>query len=302
MKQMIWAAGAAIGLMSAGGACAQSPTMTGATFQSDWGEMTLDRWEGRAVAGRFAHQNGRFDGERQGMTVRGYWYQDESGVACPRPRNGQRYYGRMELTFAPDGQAFEGRWSYCDDAPSQRWNGSRNGAGGAGAPAVDMGASALGYIYSSSSGELTIREWADGRVSGVYGTAGRFDGVLTGDRLVGRWYQEGSNERCRDTQGGTRHHGRIDFQFAPDRTTFAGRWSYCDAPVTEEWTGTLTSGGGGQASIGGGHRQAGAPPAPGAPRAPGVAETAAERAARVAAEEAERRVHNRIREGVGRLF
>lgn len=37
-------------------------------------------------------------------------------------------------------------------------------------------------------------------------------------------------------------------------------------------------------------------------RQPGVVETAAERAARVAAEEAERRAHERIREGIGRLF
>lgn len=38
------------------------------------------------------------------------------------------------------------------------------------------------------------------------------------------------------------------------------------------------------------------------PRQPGIIESAAERAARVAAEEAERRAHDRIREGIGRIF
>ncbi|HRO32117.1 MAG TPA: PAN domain-containing protein [Brevundimonas sp.] len=55
-------------------------------------------------------------------------------------------------------------------------------------------------------------------------------------------------------------------------------------------------GAGGQAASGG---YAGAQ---GSSRGPNAAETAAQRAARVAAEEAERRTHDRIREGIGRIF
>lgn len=295
MKQMIWAAGAAIGLMAASGAHAQTPPMAGATFESDWGELTLDRWEGRAVAGRFAHQNGRFEGERQGMTLRGYWYQDDSGVACPQPRNGQTHYGRLQLVFTRDGQSFAGGWGYCDEPASERWGGRRLESGSTGADAAQAPDPAVGRVYTTDFNDMTITRWDAGGVEGVYEYGGgRVRGVAEGSTVTGYWYQDASPISCGTQRDGTAYYGRVVWRFNADRSAFTGSWGHCDDAPDRDWNGTFVRMQGQEGAARGSDAGVRAGPSP--------VETAAERAARVAAEEVERRAHDRIREGVGRLF
>lgn len=114
----------------------------------------------------------------------------------------------------------------------------------------------------------------------------------------------------------------LDFGDSTWSLAAEGRWLLCehidydgecrtyegDHGSLQDWGGTISSarylGPGASSQVLAGAADGGARPTAGGgrDRQPNVVESAAERAARVAAEEAERRAHDRIREGIGRLF
>lgn len=291
-------------LAFAAGSAAADPT--GAVYSSNWGDMTISRWDSDSAAGRFDHRSGRFEGMRRGNVVTGYWFQEESGQRCERPRNGSYYYGRAVYRFNADQSAFTGEWSYCDEPASQRWNGERKGGGKA--PGVDMGVSALGYVYDSGEWkELTVQRWENGEVSGVFAHGeGRFDGRLTGDRLVGHWYQTSSMQACGTSLSGTEYHGRMEFTFTRDRSAFTGRWGYCEEAPARSWDGKLIRRENVASAASGvaGHAPAAAIPTSTSPATAqgGPLSGVFGRAAQAAGDEAERRVHDQIRSGIGSIF
>lgn len=126
------------------------------------------------------------------------------------------------------------------------------------------------------------------------------------------------------------HIESLEFGDATWSLAAEGRWALCehvdfggecrtfegDHAGLQDWGGTISSarylGPGASSQVINGSTDSGAggvtggdsgwTGAGGSERRPGVVESAAERAARVAAEEAESRVHDRIREGIGRIF
>ncbi|MCR5876760.1 hypothetical protein LRS10_22940 [Phenylobacterium sp. J426] len=153
----------------------------------------------------------------------------------------------------------------------------------------------MGRVYTTDFNDLTITRWDAGGVEGVYEYGGgRVQGVAQGSTVTGYWYQDASPISCGKQKNGTAYYGRVVWRFNADRSAFTGNWSHCEDAPDREWNGTFArmqgqSGAAAQGTAAG-------------PRSPGAVESAAARAARAAAEEAERRAHERIRQGVGRLF
>lgn len=197
---------------------------------------------------------------------------------------------------------------------------------------VDYQPEVIGRIYDTDFGRLTLERWDLDGVGGRYaGTAsdgsdaGSIEGRITPDpsdggaNFAGHWYAQSAGQRCSTPRGGTYHWGSATLIFNRDRSNFQGYWDYCDAGGAPQgsWHGnlvgrdpTIEAAVNAQlASQTGGYAaarpvQQGAPaPAPvpvdaqGRPL-PGVID----RTARAAGDEVERRVQDRVREGIGRIF
>ena len=195
---------------------------------------------------------------------------------------------------------------------------------------VDYQPEVIGRIYDTDFGRLTLERWDLDGVGGRYtGTAsdgsdvGRIEGRITPDpsdggaNFAGHWYAQSAGQRCATQRGGTYYWGAATLIFNQDRSRFQGYWDYCDAGGAAEgsWHGSMvgrdpTIDAAVNAQLAGqtGAQAAARPGQPGVPPPvpvdaqgrplPGVVD----RAARAAGDEAERRVHDRIREGIGRLF
>lgn len=111
------------------------PEVIGNVYDSDFGAMTLERWDFAGAAGRYAGDGsppGRFDGVRaagntseHGVdTIRGYWYQETAAQRCPTARNGTNYWGQIQFNFDRGRNTYLGFWSHCDGTPLDRWNGA----------------------------------------------------------------------------------------------------------------------------------------------------------------------------------
>ena len=196
---------------------------------------------------------------------------------------------------------------------------------------VDYRPEMIGRIYDTDFGVMTIdrydRDGASGRYEGAAADgsdSGTFDGLVRPadhaadgyDTLEGYWYQSHASQRCASARNGTYYWGRVQLNFPIESNEFIGFFSHCDGTPLDRWNGTYegrdpviaaavdaqTAGQPGGAPISRqgadtGVRQPGGVDAEGRPL-PGVVE----RAADVAADEVERQVHDRIREGIGRIF
>jgi len=74
-------------------------------------------------------------------------------------------------------------------------------------------------VYDTNFGALTL-EVRGNKVSGSYPhDAGKIEGVLEGNKLIGKWSEAPSYQPPRDA-------GEIEFVFPPNFKSFAGRWRY----------------------------------------------------------------------------
>jgi hypothetical protein len=94
----------------------QQPTLSDAgkingVFNTDFNELTFVQ-NGNKITGTYKHQNGRIEGTLDGLTLTGWWYQD----------NGK---GKFVFKFNSDFSGFTGKWGYNDAATTSIWNGKR---------------------------------------------------------------------------------------------------------------------------------------------------------------------------------
>ena len=127
------------------------PELIGRVYDTDFGQMTVERYDRDGAAGRYAGRaadgsdSGVFDGAVRPAdhtgdgydTVEGYWYQAHASQRCGSPRNGTHYWGRVQLNFMRDTDEFIGFYSHCDGTPLDRWNGTYSHRDPAMAAAVD---------------------------------------------------------------------------------------------------------------------------------------------------------------------
>ena len=58
-----------------------------------------------------------------GNVLSGYWIENGSAQECDSQMDSSAYWGRIEFTFNEDFTEFTGLWSYCNEEPTQTWNG-----------------------------------------------------------------------------------------------------------------------------------------------------------------------------------
>lgn len=289
------------------------PQVIGGVYDSSFGRMTIERWDRDGAAARYdglsddGSDAGRVDGTLEvydgdgSATLRGHWYQGTADQRCSAQRNGTYYWGAVTLIFNRERNEFQGYWDYCDPggAPESAWHGQRTGRDPAIAAAVDAQVAAGG---GGSGG---------GRQGGQTARLVLFDDNNFGGRSI---------SLDRDTA--SLHTQALEFGDATFSLAAEGRWSVCehvdyggecrivegDQADLQDFGGTISSvrylgpGASSQVLAGGGRSGEGRSRGGDRGGQSGAVESAAERAARVAAEEAERRVHDRIREGIGRIF
>jgi hypothetical protein len=144
-------------------------------------------------------------------------------------------------------------------------------------------------------------------------TEGRIEGTLEGDVLTGYWFERPGRtavqRECDPALAGERIYGRFTLRFSADRKSFTGLHSTCDGAPEDayfaDWNGKLTNMVPAQASTAQAGRNGSAAAAPastqnrtGGGSARSGNPTAADRIAREAADEAERRVGEKVRDGV----
>lgn len=90
--------------------------------------------------------------------------------------------------------------------------------------------------WDSSYGALTIVQRADGRFIGNYSTYGRINGRMDGEgKMVGTFYHPENSGACSTTRQGSTNWGRFEFTFAPDYSSFKGKWNWCDGELNRTW-------------------------------------------------------------------
>lgn len=114
------------------------PEMIGRVYDTDFGQMVIERYDTEGAAGRYAGRAtdgadaGTFEGEVQQADdpvagsdrVEGFWYAATGAHPCDELRKGTRFWGRVQFNFARDNNDFIGFFGQCDGAPLDRWNGA----------------------------------------------------------------------------------------------------------------------------------------------------------------------------------
>jgi hypothetical protein len=104
--------------------------------------------------------------------------------------------------------------------------------------AVDVGQGGPSGTYSTPWGEMTFTTEPDGSVWSDYeGGNSHITGQMQGTKLVGRWNEPSSNQRCSDGK----YWGLLELSFTPDFGTFDGYWNYCDKTSERGVNGQRTS-------------------------------------------------------------
>ncbi len=92
----------------------------------DFGVMRLVHYEDGHVTGEYGDDEGRFFQARiKGMVLDGYWVEKKSKERCNSSKDGSHYWGRVRMQFSADAKSLKGSWGYCNNHPTNTWNGSR---------------------------------------------------------------------------------------------------------------------------------------------------------------------------------
>lgn len=90
--------------------------------------------------------------------------------------------------------------------------------------------------WDSTYGPLTIVQREDGRFIGNYSSYGRINGRMNGDgKMTGTFYHPVDNGTCSTTRQGSTNWGHFEFTFAPDYSSFKGKWNWCGGDLTQDW-------------------------------------------------------------------
>ncbi len=175
------------------------------------------------------------------------------GVAAPEP---------TQVTQSPADLARERRrigagpdFSRATSSPGLASQ-SRLGAGASGASSANASPPAVGAGFDdrlaaatadampqaaggwqTSEGAMKLKQIGDSLEAAYGGDNGSVHGQLHGRALYGVWAEASSSHRCPSAQYNSAYWGRVEWVFSPDGSSFEGRWSYCDGPMSSGWSG-----------------------------------------------------------------
>lgn len=197
-------------------------------------------------SGKYENDNGRVSGTRNNNILEGYWGEDSSGTRCSTERLNTYYWGKIRWVFS--GNAFSGKYSYCDNDWSGSWNGTlESGSAFVNVPqsppkppiAKPIAPPPINVITSAwNTSEGTLNLVIKGQnVSGTYvNDNGRITGTKIGNTITGFWGEDSSGTKCTTKKLNTYYWGKIKWVF--NGNSFSGQYSYCEGAMTGNWTGT----------------------------------------------------------------
>jgi len=87
--------------------------------------MELEQ-NGSTVTGTYTTDNGVvFEATISGGILTGFWVEDSSAVDCGSAKDGRNFWGRISFEFDEDFTSFKGKWRWCNQDPTENWNGTR---------------------------------------------------------------------------------------------------------------------------------------------------------------------------------
>ena len=101
----------------------QGPYPTSGPYTTTEGEMTF--LESGPLAARYHQDGGRLVGRFDGLVFTGVWVEKQSGQKCGTQQDGSAFWGKVQFTFKENFDVFKGVWGYCEDVPTQKWDGHR---------------------------------------------------------------------------------------------------------------------------------------------------------------------------------
>ena len=95
------------------------------TWKTDYGTMKLEQ-DGSAVTGTYTTDSGVIiDATISGRTLTGFWVEDASAANCGSAKDDRNFWGRISFEFDEDFTSFKGKWRWCEQDPTENWNGKR---------------------------------------------------------------------------------------------------------------------------------------------------------------------------------
>ena len=133
MKRSIVFAAAICGVSATTAALAHYPVpLPTVLFNTSEGAMSLPAqpMTEHEVRVDYSSDNGRIFGvfsrtDEYRWRFVGTWVETDSARTCGSRVDGSPHWGRVDFTFNQSYTDFQGEWSYCSEAPSGTWTGSR---------------------------------------------------------------------------------------------------------------------------------------------------------------------------------
>ncbi len=98
----------------------------GGHWSTNQGDLRIHQ-EGDRAYGEYTTYRGKLEGEVDDDRLSGIWWQNSANQRCMDERHGTHYWGRLRFHLSHDGDAFRGRWSYCDAEPGDEGGGDWTG-------------------------------------------------------------------------------------------------------------------------------------------------------------------------------
>ena len=98
-------------------------------WETDFGVLIFYEISDEQVGGNYSGlfvNDGTIIGNFEGDRLSGYWFQNSAAIGCSKEHNGYAYWGHFVYQFQHKYREFKGKWGYCDEEISNKWNGKKS--------------------------------------------------------------------------------------------------------------------------------------------------------------------------------
>jgi len=98
-------------------------------WETDFGVLIFYEISDEQVGGNYSGlfvNDGTIIGNFEGDRLSGYWFQNSAAIGCSKEHNGYAYWGHFVYQFQHKYREFKGKWGYCDEEITNKWNGKKS--------------------------------------------------------------------------------------------------------------------------------------------------------------------------------
>jgi hypothetical protein len=98
-------------------------------WQTDFGVLIFYEISDEQIGGNYSGlfvNDGTIIGNLEEDRLSGYWFQNSSARGCSKEHNGYAYWGHFVYQFQHKYREFKGKWGYCDEEKTNKWNGKKS--------------------------------------------------------------------------------------------------------------------------------------------------------------------------------